>query len=47
MATMTFDVNVDAGNSPKTLKSLKEELEARIDRDWETYRLLIWLLKLS
>ena len=28
MATMTFGVEVDAGNSPKTLKSLKEELEA-------------------
>ena len=28
MATVTFDVAVDAGNSPKTLKSLKEELEA-------------------
>ena len=27
MATMTFGVNVDAGNSPKTLKSLKEDLE--------------------
>ena len=27
MATMTFGVEVDAGNSPKTLKSLKEELE--------------------
>ena len=28
MATVTFDVGVDVGNSPKTLKSLKEELEA-------------------
>jgi hypothetical protein len=26
--TMTFNVDVDAGDSPKTLKSLKEELEA-------------------
>jgi len=28
MATLTFGVEVDAGNSPKTLKSLKDELEA-------------------
>jgi len=27
MSTMTFNVDVDAGDSPKTLKSLKEELE--------------------